>query len=242
MPAGGLSCLLDVFGLVPNAASQTSTALYGPSACYVVDSRSVALLMLLWCSAIRSKRKKVSSAASVAALIVFAICCSSGGTGRGCHKKFANFGRYAGANAELAAQPCRGRVVLMGNSDNRFLPKRASHLFEAIRKSLVRHKPARQAAIPAAFPLRCGRPASRNCRDKLRDKRYRTEFGSLRRGCHFRQCPLYGRHRACKRHSAWCWRPAFLPRVSAGVLKWLMPMDKIRSLNARVKAYADARY
>ncbi len=89
--------LLDVFGLVPNAASQTSTALYGLQLAMSWIPAAVALLMAFVVFCYPLGRKKVSSAASVAALIVFAICAAPAAQAEDAIK-FANFGRYAGAN------------------------------------------------------------------------------------------------------------------------------------------------
>ncbi len=236
----GLIMLLDVFGLVPNAASQTSTALYGLQLAMSWIPAAVALLMAFVVFCYPLGRKKVSSAASVAALIVFAICAAPAAQAEDAIK-FANFGRYAGANAELVAQPVpQGRVVLMGNSITDLWPKRASHLFES-HPEIVGRGIAGQTSWQFLLRFRCDVV---DLHPEIVVINYGTNDIAQNSGVYDEDatfgnvCSMVDIARAngirvvlasCLPAEGFSWRPEVTDA-----------MDKIRSLNARVKAYADA--
>ena len=124
----GLILTLDLFGLVPNAPFQTEEALLGLRITMSLLPAAVALLMALVMVSYPIGRRKLFSFARLSAagavLLLLALPTKAENA-----VNFANFQRYAEANANLDADST-GRIVLMGNSITDFWPARGSHLFE----------------------------------------------------------------------------------------------------------------
>lgn len=130
MAGWGVIVLLDNFGLIPNAATQTPTALLGLHLAMSWIPAIIAAVMglIVLCYPLGKKtRIPVSKIATAVALIFSAIPAAQATDG----SEFANFARYASDNARLKAQRAQdGRIVLMGNSITDFWPQRSPQLFE----------------------------------------------------------------------------------------------------------------
>lgn len=124
----GLIFTLDRFGLVPNAPVQTEEAIFGLKLCMSFIPALVALLMglLLLKYPLRVKKKTLFTRISVATAVMLAMAIPSQAENA---PQFANFQRYASDNA-LLPENNEGRIVLMGNSITDFWPQRGPHLFE----------------------------------------------------------------------------------------------------------------
>lgn len=124
----GLIFTLDRFGLVPNAPVQTEEAIFGLKLCMSFIPALVALLMgaLLLRYPLRIKKKSLFTRISVATMLALCIAMPSKAENA---VEYANFRRYAADNATLPEES-EGRVVLMGNSITDFWPRRGAHLFE----------------------------------------------------------------------------------------------------------------
>lgn len=126
----GLIFTLDRFGLVPNAPVQTEQALFGLRLCMSFIPALVALLMgvtLLRYPLGKAGRFTLFKRISVAGAIMLVIAAPLHAENA---REFANFERYREANALLADADAEGRIVLMGNSITDFWPQRGPHLFE----------------------------------------------------------------------------------------------------------------
>ena len=122
----GLIVTLDLFGLVPNAPEQTPEALFGLQLAMSWLPAAVSALMALVMISYPLGRKSLFTAPKFATAVVLLCVVSFSATAEDA-PKFANFERYALANDTLKAAP---KVVLMGNSITDFWPQRGSHLFE----------------------------------------------------------------------------------------------------------------
>ncbi len=154
---------------------------------------------------------------------------------------FANFGRYAEANAQLAAQPVPAdRVVLMGNSITDFWPARGPHLFET-HPEIVGRGISGQTSWQ--FLLRFRRDVI-DLHPSIVVINYGTNDIALNAGT-YDEDATFGNIRSmvdlarangigvvlasCLPAEGFSWRPAVTDA-----------MDSIRSLNARVRAFAEA--
>ena len=126
----GLILALDLFGLVPNAEVQTEGALFGLQFTMSLLPAAVALLMgIVSLSYPLGRKLRFFSFSRVAATAVLALVAFTPAMAEDA-PKFANYDRYAEANKALPAE-AEGRIVLMGNSITDFWPSRGSHLFES---------------------------------------------------------------------------------------------------------------
>ena len=125
----GLIFTLDRFGLVPNAPVQTEEAIFGLKLCMSFIPALVALFMglLLLKYPLRIKKKSLFTRISVASAVMMCLVLPAQAENA---SQFANFQRYASDNA-LLPENNGGRVVLMGNSITDFWPQRGAHLFES---------------------------------------------------------------------------------------------------------------
>ena len=151
--------------------------------------------------------------------------------------EFANFNRYASANAELTEKP---KVVLMGNSITDFWPSRGSHLFEA-HPEFTGRGIAGQTSFQ--FLLRF-REDVVNLDPEIVVINYGTNDIALNSGAYDEDI-TFGNVlsmvdiakangikvvlASCLPAEGFSWRPEVTDA-----------MDKIRKLNARVRAYAEA--
>ena len=155
--------------------------------------------------------------------------------------KFARLSRYAEANAQLAAQPADPhRVVLMGNSITDFWPKRGPHLFET-HPEIVGRGISGQTSWQ--FLLRF-RSDVIDLHPEVVVINYGTNDIALTAGT-YDEDATFGNIRSmvdlarangigvvlasCLPAEGFSWRPAVTDA-----------MDSIRSLNARVRAFAEA--
>lgn len=125
----GLIFTLDRFGLVPNAPMQTEEAIFGLKLCMSFIPALVALLMglLLLRYPLRVKKKSLFTRISVATSMILCIIIPANAENA---SQFANFQRYAADN-EMLPEYNEGRIVLLGNSITDFWPQRGPHLFES---------------------------------------------------------------------------------------------------------------
>lgn len=125
----GLIVALDLFGLVPNATSQTEGALLGLRLTISILPAAIALLMaIVSLNYPLGKKMRLISLKKTTVSAIFVITALTPAMAEDA-PKFANYSRYAEANKALPGDT-RGRVVLMGNSITDFWPTRGSHLFE----------------------------------------------------------------------------------------------------------------
>ena len=180
-------------------------------------------------------RKSIFSFSKISTAIVIMCVCSLSASADNA-TEFANFNRYAEANQNLQSSP---RVVLMGNSITDFWPERGSHLFET-HPEITGRGIAGQTSFQ--FLLRF-REDVVNLHPEIVVINYGTNDIALNSGP-YDEDKTFGNVlsmvdiarangikvvlASCLPAEGFSWRPEVTDA-----------MDKIRSLNARVKAYAE---
>lgn len=239
----GLIMLLDVFGLVPNAPTQTPTTLLGLQYTMSWIPAGIALLTGLTAFCYPLGRKKINVSPAIATASVALVLTVAAATPAAAEDmiQYANFARYADENAKLASRPVeKGRVVMMGNSITDFWLKRGPHLFET-HPEIVNRGIAGQTSWQ--FLLRFRRDVI-DLHPEIVVINYGTNDIALNAGTYDEEA-TFGNVRSmvelarangitvvlasCLPAEGFSWRP------EAG-----NPMPKIKRLNRRVKEYADA--
>ena len=234
----GLIFTLDRFGLVPNAPVQTEEAIFGLKLCMSFLPAVVALLMglLLLKYPLRIKKKTLFTRISVATAVMFAMAIPTQAENA---PQFANFQRYAADNA-LLPESREGRIILMGNSITDFWPQRGPHLFE-MHPEIIGRGIAGQTSFqfllrfrqdvvdlnPEAVVINYGtNDIAENSGPYSED----LTFGNVKSMVDIaRANGIKVILASCLPAEGFSWRPE---------IKDAMP--KIKSLNARVKAYAES--
>lgn len=231
----GLIVTLDLFGLVPNAEIQTPGALLGLQLAMSFIPAAVAGLMAVVMISYPLGRKPLFSFSKISTAAVIMFICSFSANAEDA-PKFANFARYEAANKSLKTNP---QVVLMGNSITDFWPARGSHLFDT-HPEIVGRGIAGQTSFQ--FLLRFRQDVI-DLHPEVVVINYGTNDIALNSGAYDEDVTFgnvlsmvdIARANGIKVILASClpaegfsWRPEVTDA-----------MDKIKSLNARVKAYAD---
>lgn len=234
----GLIFTLDSFGLQPNVAIQTEEALLGLRMAMSLLPAAVALVMALILLKYPLGARKLFSfkKLSVAGVALFMLAIPAKADNL---VNQANFARYAEANAALDKN-VPGRIVLMGNSITDFWPKRGPHLFDT-HPEIVGRGISGQTSFQ--FLLRF-----RNDVIDLNPEIVVINYGTndiAENGGPYNEDITFGNVKSmvelarangikvvlasCLPAEGFSWRPAITDA-----------MDKIKSLNKRVKEYADA--
>jgi len=166
------------------------------------------------------------------------ICASSAGAVDA--TDFANYARYAEANATLDSVPAEGRVVLMGNSITDFWPKRAPKLFEDHPEIIGR---GISGQTSWQFLLRF-RSDVIDLHPDVVVINYGTNDIAQNAGAYSEDVTFSNICSMVDLARANGIRVVLASTLPAGGFRWRPEvtdaMDKIRSLNARVRAYAEA--